>query len=72
MKDYSNIIKHIPLVGYIILGDEKRFSYSVDITGKLKDPKVSTHIAKESFLAPFNIIKRVITLPILPFQESKQ
>lgn len=70
MKDYASIIKHIPIIGYIILGDEKRFSYSVDINGKLNDPKISTHIAKESVVAPLNIIKRVITLPFLPFYDS--
>jgi hypothetical protein len=69
MKDYSNIIKHIPLVGYLILGDEKRFSYSVNINGKLNDPKISTHLAQESLLAPINIIKRIITLPLLPFKD---
>ena len=69
MKDYANIINYIPLVNYIMLGDEKRFSYSVDIDGKLKNPKVKTHMAKETVMAPINMIKRVFMLPLLPFKD---
>ncbi|MEA3316205.1 MAG: AsmA-like C-terminal domain-containing protein [Campylobacterota bacterium] len=70
MKDYSKIIGYIPIVGYIILGDDKRISYSVDIKGKLTEPEIKTHLLKETTTAPLNMIKRVITLPLVPFQDK--
>ncbi|MEA2018936.1 MAG: AsmA-like C-terminal domain-containing protein [Campylobacterota bacterium] len=70
MKDYAKIISYIPLVNYIVLGDEERFSYSVNIDGNLTSPDVTTHMAKETAMAPINMIKRVFMLPFLPFQDS--
>ena len=63
MKEYSKIIDFVPGLGYVLLGDEKRFSYSVDINGKLTNPSIKTHIAKETISAPYNIIKRIVTWP---------
>lgn len=70
MKDYAKIISYIPLVNYIILGDEKRFSYSVDVDGNLTNPDVTTHMTTETLMAPVNMIKRVFLLPTLPFKET--
>ena len=70
MKDYAKIISYIPLVNYIVLGDEKRFSYSVNIDGNLTSPDVTTHMTKETVMAPVNMIKRVFMLPLLPFIDS--
>jgi hypothetical protein len=72
MKDYAKIINYIPLVNYIMLGDEKRFSYSVDVDGNLTEPKVTTHMTKETVMAPINMIKRVFMLPLLPFKDSNK
>ncbi|MEA2050399.1 MAG: AsmA-like C-terminal domain-containing protein, partial [Campylobacterota bacterium] len=69
MKDYAAIINYIPLVRYVLLGDDKMFSYSVDINGDISNPKVSTHIMKETLLAPINIIKRILISPLLPFRD---
>ena len=70
MKDYAKIISYIPLVNYIVLGDEERFSYSVNVDGNLTAPDITTHMAKETAMAPLNIIKRVFMLPLLPFRDS--
>jgi len=67
IQNYSKIIKHIPVAGYVLLGKNKNFSYSVDVTGDLKKPKVSTNLLKGTTKAPYNILKRVITLPLKLF-----
>ncbi len=67
LKDVSKLIKNIPLVGYIILGKDGKISTRVDIEGNLKNPKVKTHILKDSILSPFNILKRVIESPFKLF-----
>ncbi|RLA80989.1 MAG: hypothetical protein DRG78_09990, partial [Epsilonproteobacteria bacterium] len=70
MKDYAKIISYIPLINYVVLGDEERFSYSVNIDGNLTAPKVATHMLKETAMAPVNMIKRVFLLPTLPFRDT--
>ncbi len=69
MKDYAKIINFIPVVRYVLLGDEERFSYSINIDGNITNPNINTHFAKETLMIPINIIQRIITLPLLPFQD---
>lgn len=72
MKNYSNIMSYIPLVGYILLGDDDKITYDLNIDGDLKNPKISTKILEETSLVPLNIIKRIITLPLKPFENNNQ
>jgi hypothetical protein len=55
-------VSKIPLVGYILF-DGKTLSTTLKVKGKLKDPKVSTMLAKDIAVAPLNIIKRTLLLP---------
>lgn len=54
----------IPLVGGIILGDDKRISTNVDVTGPTTDPKIETHLIMDTLKSPVNIIKRTLELPL--------
>ena len=72
MKNYSNIMSYMPLVGYILLGDDDKITYDLNIDGDLKNPKISTKILEETSLVPLNIIKRIITLPLKPFENNNQ
>ncbi|MGB3751312.1 MAG: AsmA-like C-terminal domain-containing protein [Arcobacteraceae bacterium] len=67
LKDFTQAINYIPVVGYIFLGDDGEFYTSVDITGSLDDPILETHTVKESSRGVTNIIKRILTLPLQPF-----
>lgn len=58
--------KNIPLIGYIIFGDET-VSTTLRVHGDLSDPKVESAVAKSIIVAPYNIIKRTITLPFKVF-----
>ena len=60
--DLGSSISKIPLVGYIILGEDS-VSTTMSITGKLSDPDVKSLIAKEILVAPINIVKRALLLP---------
>ena len=64
MKSYSFLVKHIPLVNYLLLGENKRVDTEVNISGSIEDPKIETNLTHNSLTAPLNIIKRVITLPL--------
>lgn len=57
-------IRKIPLVGYILVGDDQSVLTTVDVTGPIDDPKISSTIAKDIIIAPFNILKRTLDFPI--------
>ena len=68
-KDYSTLISKIPLFNYILLGDDKEISYKLNINGDLNDPEVSTEFIEETTLAPLNMLKRAISLPLKQFDK---
>lgn len=70
-KDYSKIVGAIPVINYVLLGDEKVVATEVNIYGTLQDPKFKTNVVKDSAKAPVNVIKRIITSPIKLLEEIK-
>ncbi len=68
LKDISKVIKNIPLVGYILLGEDKSISTEVAIKGTTDNPTVKTQLLKDTINSPLNIIKRVLTSPLKLFQ----
>ena len=56
-------IRKIPLVGYILVGDKSVFT-TVNITGPIDNPKVSSTIAKDIIVTPFNVLKRAFNFPV--------
>ena len=71
--DIGSTAKDIPVIGYIIFGEDT-VSTTVRVHGELKDPKVESAVAKSVIVAPLNIIKRTITLPlqVLDLFEEKE
>ncbi len=67
--DLGSSVSKIPLVGYILLGKES-VSTTLKVTGKLDDPDVTTQIAKDIAVAPFNIIKRTFMFPFELFKSK--
>ena len=57
-------ISKIPLAGYILVGDEKRPSVTVKISGDLLNPKVENSTVKEVITLPFAILLRTLALPL--------
>ncbi len=64
LKDYSKIVGSIPVLNYVLLGDENRVDTEVEIFGTLEEPKYKTKLLEEGVTAPVNFLKRVITSPI--------
>ncbi len=65
LKDYSKIVGAIPVVNYVLLGDNNRVETQVNIFGDLSNPSISTNLTKETFSIPMNITKRILTSPSL-------
>lgn len=63
LKDVSKIIDKIPLLNFIVLGENKSISTAISIKGNLDKPKFQTHLIEDTALSPFNIIKRTFQLP---------
>jgi hypothetical protein len=64
LKTFSSAIDMIPLVGGLILGEDKKISTNVDVTGTLENPKVETHLILDTLKSPVNILKRTLELPL--------
>ena len=60
--DLGSTAKKIPLLGYIIFGEDS-VSTTVKVSGDIKNPKVKSSVAKSIIVAPYNIIKRTLTFP---------
>lgn len=63
LKDYSSIVGSIPIVNYVLLGDNKRVETEVDVFGPLNNPQISTNLTKDTFSVPLNIAKRILQSP---------
>jgi hypothetical protein len=57
-------IRKIPLVGYILVGDDQSVLTTVNITGPIDDPKVENTIARDIIVTPFNLLKRAFDFPV--------
>lgn len=72
--DIGSKLGKIPLVGYILLGNDGSVSTTLTLSGNLDKPKIETSIAKEAVTAPFNILKRTVIYPflwILPDEKKR-
>lgn len=67
LKDFSEALGAIPVVGYIIMGDDGEFHTSIDISGKLDNPNISTNTIKDTSKGVGGVIQRILTLPLKPF-----
>jgi hypothetical protein len=67
LKDYSKIISYIPIVGYIILGDDGNFITQVDINGTVNKPIFHSNLIKDSFKGFENWLKRILIFPFKLF-----
>jgi len=69
--DIGSSAKDIPLLGYIIFGDDT-VSTTVKVHGDLHNPQVESSVAKSIIVAPYNILKRTLSLPFLPFMSDDE
>jgi hypothetical protein len=72
LKDYSRVINKIPVLGYIIVGKDGNFETQVDIDGTFEKQTFQTHLLKNTTGGILNMIKRTISIPLLPFVKDKE
>ena len=69
ITDLASAISQVPVVGYILFGKDS-ISTSLKIDGALQSPIVTSLFARELVVAPLNIIKRTILLPVHLFSSD--
>lgn len=63
VREFGKVVGKIPLLGYILMGDDNSMTVGLKIGGTLDDPKVSTSVAKDILTLPLEILKRTINAP---------
>jgi len=62
-REFGKVVGSIPVLGYILMGEDKSMTVGLKITGSLDKPKVKTSATKEILSLPFDIIKRTFQSP---------
>jgi hypothetical protein len=56
-------VGRIPLLGFILVGDDKDPTLTLKVEGNMEDPKVSNTAAESIVTYPWQLIKRTVLLP---------
>ncbi len=63
VREFGKVVGKIPLLGYILMGDDNSMTVGLKVGGTLDNPKVTTSVAKDILTLPLEILKRTITAP---------
>lgn len=69
LKSLGTIVSNIPLLGYIIMGDDGSLATEVVVHGTIDNPIAETNLASETIKAPLNILERLIKTPLRLLDE---
>jgi len=62
-RELGKVVGSVPILGYILMGDDKSMTVGLKITGPLSKPVVKTSAAKEILKLPLDLIKRTLQSP---------
>lgn len=63
-REFGKVVGNLPVVGYILMGEDKSMTVGLTITGSLDKPVVQTTTAQDIVSLPLQILKRTIESPI--------
>jgi len=63
-RELGEVVGNIPLVGYILLGEDKSITVGLTISGSLDKPVVQTTTAEDIASLPLKLIQRTLESPI--------
>jgi len=63
VRKLGKIVGSVPVLGYILMGEDNSITFGLKLTGMLDNPKVETSAAKEILSLPFDLIKRTLQSP---------
>jgi len=62
-RELGKFVGSLPLVGYILMGEDKSMTFGLQITGTLENPKVKTSAGGDILSLPLKILKRALESP---------
>jgi len=62
-REFGKAVGSIPMLGYILMGEDKSMTVGLKITGSLSKPVVKTSATKELLKLPLDLIKRTLQSP---------
>ncbi len=62
-RELGKVVGSIPVLGYILMGEDKSMTVGLKITGPLSKPVVKTSATKELLKLPLDLIKRTLQSP---------
>lgn len=63
-RAFGEVVGKLPLVGYILMGEDKSMTVGLSITGSLDKPVVKTTTAQDILSLPLQILQRTLQSPI--------
>ena len=63
-RELGQVVGHLPIVGYILMGEDKSMTVGLRISGSLDAPVVQTTAAQDIMSLPLQILKRTLESPI--------
>ncbi len=71
IKAASSLISRIPLIGYLLLGDDEAISTVLRVEGTLDKPRARSQALQETAFYPLSVIGRTLSLPFKLFEPQK-
>ena len=73
-RELGKVVGSVPILGYILMGDDKSMTVGLKISGPLSKPVVKTSATKEILKLPLDLIRRTLTAPgqLLKKKEEKK
>ena len=68
LENLTKLLNKIPIAGYIIFGNDGTMAVTLNISGYLDNPKVTTETVKDAVEVPLNILERTLKLPFKLFE----
>lgn len=70
-RELGKVLGSIPILGYILMGEDKSLTIGLTIRGDLDQPKVETSAAKEILNLPIDLVKRILNTPKVILNSKK-
>jgi hypothetical protein len=70
-KDIGGTLGNVPIIGYILFGEDKSLTVGVKVKGTLSKPEVSTNSVASTLSYPLKLLNRTLISPIRLLQGNK-
>jgi len=62
-REVGKVFGNLPIVGYIVFGEDKSLTTGIEVRGTLGEPIVKTHPIRDAIFYPLDLLRRTIASP---------